>query len=293
VRTPGCGWSVTCPNEPWPSGSRRRRHREPLPLRRCPEGRRVPSGSRLPGGWCLGLGVLWLGRRARAGPRVVQQAEAELAATIRSIHAESGDTSGSPRVTAELRRRGWMVNHKRVERLMAAHGTVGHRPRRRRGLTKPDTAIHPRRTWWGGCSTPTNPMSPGAAMPPGSPPTRAGRTWRQCSTWPRGACSAGRWTNTTTPAWSVAPWRRPSPPAVGPGWTPRPSIATAAANTPRPPASTSASGWASPLHGPHRVVPGQRRGRVVLRHLKVELVDRCHYRTHAQARTSTFRWIAW
>jgi putative transposase len=27
--------------------------------------------------------------------------------------------------------------------------------------------------------------------------------------------------------------------------------------------------------------------------LKVELVDRCHYRTRAQARTSILRWIAW
>ncbi len=44
---------------------------------------------------------------------------------------------------AELRRRGWRVNHKRVERLMAAHGIVGHRPRRRRGLTKADTGPAP------------------------------------------------------------------------------------------------------------------------------------------------------
>jgi hypothetical protein len=35
------------------------------------------------------------------------------------------------------------VNHKRVERLMAAHGIVGHRPRRRRGLTKADRATPP------------------------------------------------------------------------------------------------------------------------------------------------------
>jgi putative transposase len=27
--------------------------------------------------------------------------------------------------------------------------------------------------------------------------------------------------------------------------------------------------------------------------LKVELVDRCHYRTRAQARASIFAWIAW
>jgi putative transposase len=35
------------------------------------------------------------------------------------------------------------VNHKWVERLMAAHGLVGHRPRRRRGLTKADSATPP------------------------------------------------------------------------------------------------------------------------------------------------------
>jgi putative transposase len=68
------------------------------------------------------------------GPPVAEHAEAELVVMIRSIHAESGGTYGSPRVTAELRRRGWVVNHKRVERLMAAHGIVGHRPHRRRGL---------------------------------------------------------------------------------------------------------------------------------------------------------------
>jgi transposase InsO family protein len=46
-------------------------------------------------------------------------------------------------VTAELRRRGWLVNHKRVERLLAAHGLVGYRPRRRRSLTKPDASTPP------------------------------------------------------------------------------------------------------------------------------------------------------
>jgi putative transposase len=35
------------------------------------------------------------------------------------------------------------VNRKRVERLMRTHSIVGHRPRRRRGLTKPDTATAP------------------------------------------------------------------------------------------------------------------------------------------------------
>ncbi|HWD44768.1 MAG TPA: IS3 family transposase [Actinomycetota bacterium] len=47
---------------------------------------------------------------------------------IRSIHQESGGTYGSPRVHAELGRRGRPVNRKRVERLMPSHGIVGHRP---------------------------------------------------------------------------------------------------------------------------------------------------------------------
>ena len=35
------------------------------------------------------------------------------------------------------------MNHKRVERLMAVHRIVGHRPRRRGGLTKTDTSMPP------------------------------------------------------------------------------------------------------------------------------------------------------
>ena len=74
---------------------------------------------------------------------MAEHARAELVAMIGSIPAGSGGTYGSPRVTAELRRRGWLGHHQRVERLMAAHGIVGHRPHRRRGLPKPDTATPP------------------------------------------------------------------------------------------------------------------------------------------------------
>ena len=84
----------------------------------------------------------WVARTTQA-PSAAEQAEAALVAEIRTVHTESGGTYGSPRVTAELGRRGWRVNHKRVERLMADHGLVGHRPRRRRSLTKPDAATPP------------------------------------------------------------------------------------------------------------------------------------------------------
>jgi putative transposase len=80
--------------------------------------------------------------RAVQGPSEHDR-EARLVSEIRRIHARSHGTYGAPRVTAELRRRGQVVNHKRVERLMRAHGIVGYRPRRRRSLTKPDAGAAP------------------------------------------------------------------------------------------------------------------------------------------------------
>ncbi len=77
------------------------------------------------------------------GPAERQREETRLVAEIRRIHARSGGTYGAPRVGAELRRRGWQVNHKRVERLMRTHGIVGYRPRRRRSLTRQDRAAAP------------------------------------------------------------------------------------------------------------------------------------------------------
>ena len=59
---------------------------------------------------------------------------------IRAIWADSDGTYGSPRVCAELRRRGRVVNHKRVERLMKCHRMAGFLPRKRRITTTADTA---------------------------------------------------------------------------------------------------------------------------------------------------------
>jgi hypothetical protein len=80
---------------------------------------------------------------ARAGGSERQREEARLVGEIRCIHARSGGSYGVPRVHAELRRGGWMVNHKRVERLMRTHGIAGWRPRRRRSLTRPDASAAP------------------------------------------------------------------------------------------------------------------------------------------------------
>ena len=66
-----------------------------------------------------------------------ERAEAALVAEIAQIHAASGGTYGSPRVTAELRARGRRVNPKRVARLMRAHRIAGIRPRRPKRTTTP------------------------------------------------------------------------------------------------------------------------------------------------------------
>lgn len=77
---------------------------------------------------------------ARAGR---QQAEDALAAEIATIHAAHRQAYGSPRVTAELRRRGRPVNRKKVERIMRQRGIVASTRRRRRSLTKADTRVPP------------------------------------------------------------------------------------------------------------------------------------------------------
>jgi putative transposase len=50
--------------------------------------------------------------------REPDEEEMKLRSEIQQIVIESRRRYGSPRVTAELKRRGWVVNHKRVERLM-------------------------------------------------------------------------------------------------------------------------------------------------------------------------------
>ncbi|XHU06227.1 IS3 family transposase [Amycolatopsis sp. WGS_07] len=81
-----------------------------------------------------------------AAPAREQRAAAEdrLAGEIAGIHAAHQGAYGSPRVTAELRRRGETVNHKRVERVMRERRIAGHTRRRRHSLTRPDkTAAAP------------------------------------------------------------------------------------------------------------------------------------------------------
>lgn len=80
----------------------------------------------------------WHGRPV--GPSVAEWDEARLINQIVDIHRASSGTYGEPRITAELAEMGWVVNRKRTARLMRQEGLQGHRPRRRRSLTKPDEA---------------------------------------------------------------------------------------------------------------------------------------------------------
>ncbi|MER5650205.1 IS3 family transposase [Streptosporangium sp. NPDC002524] len=73
------------------------------------------------------------------------QADEQLAGRMRRIHAEYEGTYGSPRMTAELRAAGIVVNHKRVERVMREHGIAGLRLRKkvRTTVSEPDAAPVP------------------------------------------------------------------------------------------------------------------------------------------------------
>jgi transposase InsO family protein len=66
----------------------------------------------------------------------------QLAQLIRRAQAEHPGY-GSPRMTAELRRRGLRINRKRIERVMRERGITGITRRRRRSLTRPDAKTAP------------------------------------------------------------------------------------------------------------------------------------------------------
>ena len=80
------------------------------------------------------------GHTGQPGER--EREEARLLETIREVHA-GDDTIGVPRMTAQLRRRGWRVNHKRIARLMGVCGLAGYRPRRRVSTTVRDAGEPP------------------------------------------------------------------------------------------------------------------------------------------------------
>jgi len=232
--------------------------------------------------------------RCQQGPRAAEQAEAELVAEIRTIHADSAGTYGSPRVTHELRRRGWRANHKRVERLMAAHGIIGHRPRRRRGLTKADAAAPPAPDLLGRLFDPDRPDMAWCGDVTYIP-TDEGWLYlasvvelasRHLLGWSMGARhDAGLVTDALQAAVATRGRSR---------------MDSTIFHTDRGSEYTSTAC----IDACARLGLRQSMGHTgscldnavaesFFATLKVELVDRCHYRTRAQARASIFRWIAW
>jgi putative transposase len=84
----------------------------------------------------------WVARRRWPSPRDIE--ETWLGEQIERIHRESGETCGSPKVHAQLRREGIRVSRKRVERLMREAGLQGAFMRkRRRSSTRRDPAATP------------------------------------------------------------------------------------------------------------------------------------------------------
>jgi hypothetical protein len=81
----------------------------------------------------------WTAKRVQ-GPSEREQRDTRLLAEIRAIHRKHRDY-GEPRMTQDLARRGMPTNHKKVEAMMAVHGIVARRHRRRRNLTKPDKNV--------------------------------------------------------------------------------------------------------------------------------------------------------
>jgi transposase InsO family protein len=82
--------------------------------------------------------------KVAAGPSAAKWDEALIVDEMYDVHAHHDDTYGSLRMTTELRRRGYCVNHKRTERLMAENGIVASDGRRRRVRTTiPDVTAPP------------------------------------------------------------------------------------------------------------------------------------------------------
>jgi len=80
---------------------------EGFPVRAACEAAEVSSSAYYE--WCA---------KVAASPSTREWEEALVVNEMLDVHAHHDDTYGSPRMTAELRRRGWCVNHKRTERLM-------------------------------------------------------------------------------------------------------------------------------------------------------------------------------
>ncbi|MEV6238650.1 IS3 family transposase, partial [Lentzea sp. NPDC051838] len=89
---------------------------------------------RILGVWRQGF-YRWLA--AQTGRETRAERDEDLAVVITRVHQQHRGLYGRPRITAELRRRGIRVNHKRVGRVMTELGLAGTTRRRPRFRTSP------------------------------------------------------------------------------------------------------------------------------------------------------------
>jgi putative transposase len=231
---------------------------------------------------------------AAQGPSDRQREETRLVGEIRRIHTRSHGTYGAPRVTAHLRRCGWRTNHKRVERLMRAHGIVGHRPHRRRSLTKPDAGAAPAPDLLGRLFDPDRPDVAWCGDVTWIP-TEEGWLYlasvidlasRHLVGWSMGAHhDAALVVSALDAAAATRGRRRMSDTIFHSDRGAEYSSAACITACQRLGLRRSMSRTGSCLD--NAVAESWFAS------LKVELVHRAHYRTRAQARTAIFAWIAW
>jgi transposase InsO family protein len=122
----------------------------------------------------------WLAREPGRQARAAE--DARIVEKIRAFHHDSGGTNGSPRITADLRDHGEIVNAKRVARLMSQAGIVGLHLRKGRRTTIPDQTATAAPTCSGATSARARSASDGAATSPICRSATPGCTWPRSST---------------------------------------------------------------------------------------------------------------
>lgn len=128
--------------------------------------------------------------KSLSSPKLIK--DAELALEVAEIHDESRGTYGSPRVHAEMKRRGHRVSKRRIEQTMRGHGLVGAKKRRTKVTTRSNPSTRSPRTSSVATSRRRRRTSAGSRTSRTSPRTKAGPTSRPSSTSTRVASSAGR-----------------------------------------------------------------------------------------------------
>lgn len=231
---------------------------------------------------------------AAQGPSTRERDEAALVAQIRTVHRESRGTYGAPRVTAALRRQGRRVNRKRVERLMRVHGIVGHRPRRRRCLTRRDAAAPPAPDLLGRLFDPDRPDIAWCGDITYIP-TDEGWLYlasvldlasRQLLGWSMSDRHDARLVVDAVTAAVAARGRLAMPATIFHSDRGAEYTSTVFADT------SSRLGLRRSMSRTGSCLDNAV-AESFFATLKVELVDREHYRTRAHARGAIFRWIAW